>query len=196
MTSRTLAHHGLTKIHLEASRKCTQCDYLTVVSGRRDTCDKLLNDYDDTCERVLTTSCVSLIDVYIASTTQTQPSTSRERGHKHDIKINMLNMIVGWTREKEARHVEETHKMNFCVCAHAFYWGEDDMKMKISPANSTKRCTLKGDIYLPYIPSRWSWIWWSFHAVLIFSITWSLGTSPQLLGSDFNMSPFPIVSYR
>lgn len=68
-----------------------------------------------------TTSCVSVIDVYIVNTTQRQPSTSAELGRKHDIAINMLKMTVGRTSEKEARHVEEIDKMTFHVYTHACY---------------------------------------------------------------------------
>jgi len=68
-----------------------------------------------------TTSCVSAIYVYIVNTTQAQPSSSPEGGHKHDIEINMPKMTVRQTSEKEARHVEETHEMTFHVCVHACY---------------------------------------------------------------------------
>ena len=86
---------------------------MTDVSDNYYTLDRHSNDFDDTCVTVLTKSCVRAINVYIASTTQTKPSTSIERGRKHDITINMLKMKVGQTSEKEARHVEETHKMTF-----------------------------------------------------------------------------------
>ena len=145
---------------------------------------------------IFITSCVSVIDVCIANKTQTQPSTSPEWGRKHDIVINMPKTTVGQTSEKEARHVEETHKMTFRVCAHACYWGPDDMTMTSNLANLTKRFTSKGVLYLPYLPPRWSCIRRSLHVFLIFSITWFLGPSPQLLGSDSNMSPFPVVLER
>ena len=105
--------------------------------------------------------------------------------------INQHAEDDSWSNKwKEARHVEETHEITFRICTHACYWGQDNMTMKSSPANSTKRSTSEDALYLPYLPLRWSCIWWSSHAILIFSITQFLGPSPQLLGSDFNMSPF------
>ena len=62
--------------------------------------------------------------VYIIKTTHAhkgKPLILLEHGRKHDITINMRKMTVGLTSEKEARHVEETHKMTFRVCAHACY---------------------------------------------------------------------------
>lgn len=106
----------------------------------------------------------------------------------------MLKTTVGQTSERKQDMSRKHMRWIFCVCAHACYWGQDGMKMKRSPVNSTKRCTSKGVLYLPYLPSWWSCIRQSFHVILIFSITWSLGPSPQILGSDLNMSPFPILT--
>lgn len=145
---------------------CTQCDWLMDVNNKHDTCAKHSNDRDDTCTTILTTSCVSVIDVYIVNTTQTKPSTSLEWGRKHDITIKIPKKIVGRTNENEERHVEETHKMTFYVCAHACYWGQDDMTMTKNPPNSTKRCALRGVLIYNSYPQcdhasngvfMWSW---------------------------------------
>ena len=90
-------------------------------SDKLDTSDRPSYDYDNTWETVLTTSCVSAIYAYMADITQIQPSTSPEQGRKNGIAINMLKTIVGRASEKEARHVEETHKMTFSVWEHACY---------------------------------------------------------------------------
>lgn len=83
--------------------------------------DRPSDDRENNCVTVLSTSCVSVIDVYILNTTQYKPSTSLEQGCKHGITIKMSKTIVGQTSEKEEKHVEETHEMPFCVCSHACY---------------------------------------------------------------------------
>jgi len=73
---------------------------------------------------VLTTLCVSVTGVHIAKTTQTHKdknSKSLESYHKHDIEINIPKTIVGSASKKEARHIEETHGMNFSGYKHAYY---------------------------------------------------------------------------
>lgn len=45
------------------------CDYLKVESDKCDTWDRSLNDYDNTCTKLFTTSCASAIDVYMVDTT-------------------------------------------------------------------------------------------------------------------------------
>ncbi len=103
----------------------------------------------------------------------------------------MPKMTVSQSSEK--KHVDETREMTFlCLCTFMLL-RIGDMTTKKSIANSTKRCSSKGVLYLPYLPSRWSCISWSLHPILIFSITCSLGPSPQILRSDLNMSPFPVV---
>lgn len=156
----------------------THCDWLIGVSDKHDTWDRHSNDHENTLATMLTTSCVSLIDVYITNTSHSQPSTSSKWGLNDEITINMPKTTFGQTSEKEARHVEETHTITFRVCTHACYWGKDDMKLTIHPTNSNKRCTSKGVLYLPYLPSIWSCIRRSLHVVLIFSIAWFLGPSP------------------
>lgn len=66
----------------------------------------------------------------------------------------MRKMTVGETNEKEARYVEETHDKTFRVCAHACYYGQDDMKMTRNLANSTKNFISEGVLYLPCLPLR------------------------------------------
>ncbi len=70
-------------------------------SNKHETCDILLNDCDDACTTVHTTSCVSVIDVYMVNTTQTQPSTSPKWGCKQDIVINMLKQKLVEQVEKK-----------------------------------------------------------------------------------------------
>lgn len=50
----------------------------------------------------------------------------------------MRKMTVFLTSEEEARHLQEVHDITFFVCAHAWYWGQDDMTMKSSLENSTE----------------------------------------------------------
>jgi len=102
---------------------CSMWLIVGLSNDERNKCDTLgrpSDDHEDTCATVLTTSCVSAIDVYRENIAQTQPSTSPEWGGKHDIEINMSKTIVGKTSEKEARHVNETHEKTFFL-AHACY---------------------------------------------------------------------------
>ena len=102
-------------------KRMTLCGTVSAAREKCDTWDRPLDDRGNTCMTVLTTLSVSVIDVYIVRKTQTQPSTSPKLGHKKDIIINVMKTIVGRISEKEARHVEERHKMTFHVCAHACY---------------------------------------------------------------------------
>lgn len=76
------------------------------------------NDRDNTCVKVHATLCVSATDVDKVKTTHAhkdKPSKFREQIRKRDIAINMSKTTVGQTSEKEVRHVEEPHEMNFCL---------------------------------------------------------------------------------
>lgn len=73
------------------------------VSEKGDTCDRTLNNYDDACMMVHTTSCVSVTDVYIAYKTCTHkvgPCTWTKYGCKHDIVTNIPKMFIKWKREE------------------------------------------------------------------------------------------------
>ncbi len=85
-------------------------------SNKYDSSNWPLNDREETCVIILKTLCVSVTGVYRVKTThahEDKPLISPEQGRKHDMAINMPKMKVGQTSKKEARHVEQTHEMNF-----------------------------------------------------------------------------------
>lgn len=168
-------------------------------NGERDKCDasdRPSDDHDNTCTIVLTTLCVSAIDVCIANTTQTQ-TFNITRARLQAWHRNQHVEDNSWSEKRKGRKTcrgntwNDFLSLHTCMLLRAGWYDNDKQSCKL-----TKKCTSQGVLYLPHLPSRWSCVQWSLHVVPIFSITRYLGPSPQLLRSDLGMPPFHVVSRR
>lgn len=55
---------------------------------------------------------------------------------------------------KGARHIEETHGMNFNACNYTCHWRKNDMTMIRSLSTDSKRCISQYVLCFPYLPSK------------------------------------------
>ena len=89
MTLWTHTQHDVTIRHLKPTRQHAQFDSPTSAGDKCNTCDRSLNDHDDTCTTLHTTSCVSATDDYIVNTTCTHKD-------KREQSQNLTTIMTLW----------------------------------------------------------------------------------------------------